>query len=168
MLINEPAILKDAIIAEMKAMEFYKLAAEKADDPEVKNAFSDLAAEEELHMNWLKEVYMKTVSPEKNPGEFAFETFLKSKSMKYPVILKFSEKVLASATISVAVYGIAINMEKNAVDFYQKAAAETTEPKLQLLFDALAEWETGHVEQFSTGYEALMNKWWDSQGFTPY
>ena len=165
---NELTVLKDAIIAEMKATEFYKLAADKGSDPEVKAAFADLAAEEDLHMNWLKEIYEKIADPEKNIGECAFETYFKTRAKKDPVVLKFSEKVLASATISVAVYGIAVNMEKNAVDFYQKAAAQTAEPRLQLLFEALANWETGHVEQFSAGYETLMNKWWDDQGFSPY
>jgi rubrerythrin len=165
---NELTILKDAIIAEMKAMEFYKLAADKGEDPEVKTAFTDLAAEEELHMTWLKEIYEKVADPVKNTGEFAFETFFKTDAKKDPVVLKFSEKVLSSASISVAVYGIAVNMEKNAVDFYQKAAAQTADPRLQLLFNALADWETGHAEQFSAGYEALMNSWWDSQGFSPY
>jgi rubrerythrin len=165
---NELTILKDAIIAEMKATEFYKLAAYKGSDPEVTAVFADLAAEEELHMNWLKEIYGKILDPSKDTGEFAFETFFKTNARKDPVVLKFSKKILESATISVAVYGIAVNMEKNAVEFYKNAAAQTADPKLQLLFEGLAEWETGHVEQFSAGYETLMNDWWDDQGFSPY
>ena len=167
-MIDELAILKEAIIAEMKASEFYKLAAEKSDDPEVKAAFNELAAEETLHMTWLKEIYKNLVDPEKKTTEFAFETFLNDKAKKDPNVLKFSEKALASATISVAVYGIAVNMEKNAVEFYQNAAARTLDPRLQRLFNMLAEWETGHAEQFSAVYETMMDSWWDDQGFAPY
>ncbi len=165
---NELAVLKEAIIAEMKAAEFYKLAAEKTDDSDVKAAFNDLAAEEELHMTWLKEIYERLIEPEKKTGEFAFETYLKTNAKKDAAVLKFSEKVLATATISVAVYGIAINMEKNAVEFYQKAAERTTEPRLQRLFNTLARWEAGHAEQFSAVYETMMDSWWDDQGFAPY
>lgn len=165
---DELAVLKEAIIAEMKAAEFYKLAAEKGGEPEVKSAFNDLAAEEELHMTWLKEIYKNLVDPKKKNEEFAFETFLKDNAQKDPNVLKFSEKALASATISVAVYGIAVNMEKNAVDFYQNAAAHTLDPRLQRLFNMLVEWETGHAEQFSAVYETMMDDWWDDQGFAPY
>lgn len=165
---NELAVLKEAIIAEMKASEFYKLAAEKSDDPEVKTAFNELAAEEELHMGWLKEIYRNLADPKKKTEEFAFETFLKSNAKRDPNVLKFSEKALATATISVAVYGIAVNMEKNAVEFYRNAAARTTEPRLQRLFNMLVEWETGHAEQFSAIYETMMDDWWDDQGFAPY
>ncbi len=168
MITNELAVLKEAIIAEMKAAEFYKLAAEKGNDPDVKTAFNDLAAEEELHMTWLKEIYENLISPAETKGDFAFETFLKTNAKEAPSAMKFSEKVLASATISVAVYGIAVNMEKTAVEFYQNAAAKTTQPRLQLLFNTLAAWETGHAEQFSAVYETMMDSWWDDQGFAPY
>ncbi|HZK39333.1 MAG TPA: ferritin family protein [Clostridia bacterium] len=168
MMNNELAILKEAIIAEMKAAEFYKLAAEKSDDPEVKTAFDELATEEELHMDWLKDIYEKLIEPGKMTEEFAFENFFKNNVKKDVAVLKFSEKALATATISVAVYGIAINMEKNAVEFYQNAADRTTQPRLRLLFNTLAEWEAGHAEQFREVYETMMDSWWDDQGFAPY
>lgn len=165
---NELAVLKEAIIAEMKAAEFYKLAAEKTDESDVKSAFYELAAEEELHIVWLKEIYEKLIDPEKKTGEFAFETYIKTDVKKDAAVLKFSEKVLANATISVAVYGIAINMEKTAVEFYQNAATRTTDPRLLLLFNTLARWEAGHAEQFREVYEMMMDSWWDDQGFAPY
>ena len=165
---DELAVLKEAIIAEMKAAEFYKLAAEKSDDPEVKDAFKELAAEEALHMTWLKDIYKNLLDPEKKAEEFAFETFLKTNGKKDSNVLKFSERALATATISVAVYGIAVNMEKNAVEFYRNAADRTLEPRLQKLFTMLAEWEAEHAEQFRTVYETMMDDWWDDQGFAPY
>ncbi|MEI6580103.1 MAG: ferritin family protein [Eubacteriales bacterium] len=161
-------IIKTAILNEMESMEFYKMAAEKAGDSEIKSAFLELSAEEELHMNWLKEIYKSLEQNAKENAEFSFKNYVNSNGKKSAGVLKLSNKVLASATITVAVYGIAINMEKAAVEFYQKLAAETSVPMLKELCENLSEWENGHIEQFSAVYDTMMNSWWDDQGFSPY
>ena len=168
MLNNELLIIKTAIINEAESMEFYKMAADRAEVADVKAAFLELSAEEELHMNWLKEIYKSLAHNAENNTGFSFEHFSKASDKKSAGMLKLSNKALASATISVAVYGIAIHMEEAAVEFYQKLAAETSVPLLQTLCENLAEWEKGHVEQFSSVYETMMNSWWDEQGFSPY
>jgi len=168
MLNDELLIIKTAIINEAESMEFYKMAAERAEVSDVKTAFLELSAEEELHMNWLKEIYKSLAHNAENNAGFSFENFSKASDKKSAGMLKLSNKVLASATISVAVYGIAIHMEEAAVEFYRKLAAETSVPMLQTLCENLAEWEKGHVEQFSSVYETMMNSWWDEQGFSPY
>ena len=168
MLNNELLIIKTAIINEAESMEFYKMAADRAEVADVKTAFLELSAEEELHMNWLKEIYKSLAHNAENNAGFSFENFSKASDKKSAGMLKLSNKALASATISVAVYGIAIHMEEAAVEFYQKLAAETSVPMLQTLCENLAEWEKGHVEQFSSVYETMMNSWWDAQGFSPY
>mgnify|MGYP001405828133 CR=1 FL=1 len=168
MFFDELLILKSAILSEVGSMEFYKMAAEKTDDTEIKAAFKELSAEEELHMNWLKEIYKSLENKADNLPEFSFEQFAKSSKKKAAGFLHLSNKVLASASISVAVFGIAVNMEKSAVEFYQKLASETAVPKLRLLCENLAEWEKEHMEQFSSVYDSMMNNWWTDQGFSPY
>lgn len=168
MLENELLIIKTAIINEAESMEFYKMAADKAEVADVKTAFLELSDEEELHMNWLKEIYKSLSHGNGDTVEFSFEGFSKANGKKSAGMFKLSNKLLASATISIAVYGIAIHMEEDAVEFYQKLAAETSIPMLKTLCENLAEWEKGHVEQFSSVYESMMNSWWDEQGFSPY
>jgi len=120
MLNDELLIIKTAIINEAESMEFYKMAAERAEVSDVKTAFLELSAEEELHMNWLKEIYKSLAHNAENNAGFSFENFSKASDKKSAGMLKLSNKVLASATISVAVYARCRNLCPYAADLVRK------------------------------------------------
>ena len=53
----ELKILKTAILNEVEGQFFYRLAAEKTESQEVRDAFLILAGEEEKHEKWLREIF---------------------------------------------------------------------------------------------------------------
>ena len=72
-----------------------------------------------------------------------------------------------SGSLAVSVFGIGINMEKAAIDFYAKAAQETELPVARELYQLLVKWESQHLEQFQQDYDVLKEDWWEKQGFSP-
>ena len=49
----ELKIIRQALLNEQEGYDFYTLAAQQAENPEAKEAFTNLAAEELNHINWL-------------------------------------------------------------------------------------------------------------------
>src|SRR5690554_3511049 len=54
---NELRIIRQALLNELEAHDFYTLAAGQAASPEAREAFEDLAAEEQKHIDWLRDLY---------------------------------------------------------------------------------------------------------------
>lgn len=160
---KELEILKHAIMIEKEGYEFYKMAAEKATEEEVKEAFMFLAEEEKAHQEWLMSLY-QDIKDKKNIS-------LDIANLQAPEHSKhiFNWKNVSPETgsLAVSVFGIGVNMEKNAIDYYYKAAKETESPEIKALFEKLIVWESEHLDQFQKNYDLLKEEWWESQRFSP-
>lgn len=158
---NELEILKQAILNELEGYNFYTLAAEQVKDADAKDAFVHLAQEEEKHLSWLKEMY-KSISQSTvvtSPNNLT--------DPPSPHIFTWSNAGTESGSLAVSVFGIAIGMEKAAIDFYKKAAETTKIDAAKKLYLTLVKWEEEHLARFEKNYEALKEQWWQSQGFSP-
>jgi rubrerythrin len=62
---------------------------------------------------------------------------------------------------------IAVNIEKNAVSFYSKAAEQVKDPELTEMFSKLAEWEVSHITHFGKLKDDLTGHLADGAGFDP-
>jgi rubrerythrin len=159
---HELKIIRQALLNEQEGHDFYTLAAQQAENPEAKEAFDNLASEELNHIKWLREMYKKLAA--NNPDGFDFST------IDLPPVpgLYTAENIgRESGSIAVSVYGIAVNMEKAAIDFYTAAAEQTKVPAAARLYNNLILWENQHLEKFLSEYESLKQDWWQSQGFDP-
>lgn len=162
--IKELQVLKQAIINEVEGAEFYKLAASKEGiSEEVKNEFLYLAEEEIKHIEWLKTLFEKVKDDKEDEFNLSIIEPLPS-----PRIFNWDKLDRESATIAVSVFGIAIQTETAAVEFYEKAAKNTTLEKARKLYNVLASWEKLHVETFSKEYENLLEEWWSQQNYAPF
>jgi rubrerythrin len=162
--IKELQLLKQAIINEVEGAEFYKLAASKKDiSEEVKNEFLYLAEEEVKHIEWLKTLFEKLKDDKEDEFNLSIIEPLPS-----PRIFSWDKLDRESATIAVSVFGIAIQTETAAVEFYENAAKNTTLEKARKLYKVLASWEKLHVETFSKEYENLLEEWWSHQNYAPF
>ena len=57
-------------------------------------------------------------------------------------------------------------MEKNSIDFYQKASRESETPEAKLLYDQLVKWETVHLDKLDKIHDMLRDEWWEKQQFS--
>jgi len=159
---NELKIIRQALLNEQEGIDFYNLAAEKAASPEAKEAFSQLAAEEQKHIDWLLALY-RSIKANKL-SEFDASEYEEPSA---PDLYNWQTIGRESGSLAVSVFGIGINLEKAAIDFYTAAAEQTQFPEAKALYQKLIRWENQHLEQFQRDYDSLREEWWDKQGFSP-
>src|SRR6056297_3088244 len=155
---KEMMAIKTAIINEVEGYEFYKMAAENTGNEETKNAFLELAQEEKVHIDWLKE--FKCSMEDGRACDFNLD---KLEAAPSPKIFKWENLDRKSVGIAVSVYGIGMQMEKASIEFYDNNAEKTEIKEMKKLFKVLAEWERTHNEQFAAQYEMLKENWWAEQ-----
>jgi rubrerythrin len=157
---NELEILKTAILNEAEGYQFYTMAALRAKEPQVKEAFLHLAGEEQKHESWLRKMYREISS-----GQPGIEPELSA--VPSPRIFRRENVGLESGSLEISVYKIGILMEMASLQFYRDAAGKTGNEAIKKLFLHLAEWENSHLEELQKIYDALKEEWWDRQGFSP-
>jgi rubrerythrin len=159
---EELFVIRQAVLSETEGYDFYMMAAAKTPDQEAKQAFEQLAMEEQKHIDWLKDLYEK-ISKD-NVGAFDANSL---EDPPPPRLFKWSNAARESGTLAVSVFGIGIQMEKAAIDFYTKAAENTAIPQAKALYEKLVKWEYEHMRQFEKDYDELKEDWWEKQGFSP-
>lgn len=160
---QELMVIKQAIIGELEGYEFYKMAAQQAEDEQVKSSYKTLAYEEQQHIEWLNELFRKIKD---HPDDEIKLAVLDNPPS--PGIFNWSNLDRKHAGLAVAVFGIGIQMERNSVAFYEKAAAETSYPAASELYSILAKWEQVHLDTFSKEYDRLQTNWWSDQSYAPF
>lgn len=162
MLTNELSVVKQAIINEVEGYEFYKLAADQAKNAEAKSAYMELANEELKHASYLKELFNNI---QQGNEDFAL-AFLENPPS--PNIFNWEKVDGQHTSMAMSVFGIAIQLEKESVDFYEKALENTTLTEAKKLYKELIKWEKVHLDQFTQQYEAYKEGWWSDQGYAPF
>jgi rubrerythrin len=135
-----------AIKMETDAINFYSEAAEKTQNPVGKKMFLTITEDEKRHLDTLSQIFkglhieMKDVSPMKNI-KTVFE-LMKDEMMKR----------VKATTDELEAFKIAMQMEKEGVEFYKKAAIEAQTEKEKSLFERLVKEEQEHYGIFSNTY----------------
>ena len=163
MSVKELEILKKAILIEKEGYEFYKIAADKAVETEVKDAFLYLASEEKNHESWLRSLYHDIEKQQPISLDVDHLQHLEPSTK----IFNWENISPESGSLAVSVFGIGVNIEKKAIDYYHHAARETTIPEAKKLYEILIVWETEHLDLFQKNYDLLKDEWWDTQHFSP-
>ena len=159
----EIGLIKQAILKEVRAYEFYKLSASQAQQDEIKQALITLSKEEMKHVSWLHDLFDKI-------KEDSLEDYALA-SMDVPPteqLLKWDAVKEENLNMLVTVFGIAIDMEKSSADFYRDAMEKSEIPEAKKLFNILSKWEESHMAQFKRDYDVLMDEWWATQSFAPF
>lgn len=159
---KEVEILKKAILNEHEGDQFYRIAAEKASDEQIKEAFLALAAEEQKHEEWLKNLYKEVICNKQISTDFFDDQPVES-----PAIFSREKLGTESGSLVVSVLSIGVLMEKASLDFYQEAARKTGLESAKRLYLRLAEWEQEHLTKLEAAYDYARDEWWDKQGFSP-
>lgn len=158
MLGKELTMLKTAILNEREGYQFYLMAAEKAENADVKAVFAGLATEEAEHEKWLRNIYDDLLNQDV-PRPVVEEQ---------PISLHIfnPDSMGNDGGLVVSALHIGIMMEKASMDFYRRAAMETDIEALQSLLNKLANWEQGHLDFLEKAYDWARDEWWDKQGFS--
>lgn len=158
---NELKILQTAILNEVEGETFYLLAAEKADQPDIRDTLLHLAGEEKKHQQMLRNMLSKAGQPDMvdydnrnivSPGIFNLEEALKLKNV---------------SNLEISAISIGIMMEKASVDYYLQAAAEVNDAMVKKLCEYLAAWEVSHLDELEKIHDYLRQAWFEQQGFSP-
>ena len=157
-----------AMQTERDGREFYKRAAEGTSDPGGKVLFVSLADDELDHLRLLES--QRESLAEKNRWRSAAKgDEAAAKIAGAPI---FSRKPLTqnlnAYTSDLSALRMAFLIEKDAVAFYTRAAAETEDPDGKAMYERLAEMEKEHQRILEEEYNTLAKEFWDTMGFEPF
>lgn len=136
---------------ERDAILFYTEAAKKTTYPAGKKMFLTIVEDEKRHLEMIAQIVkglhvtVKDVSPMKNVKS-VFET-LKDEMMKKVEVTNDEMEA----------FKIAMKMEQEGVNFYEKTLAKATKAKEKALLERLIQEEKQHYAIFSNSYQFLEN-----------
>ncbi len=157
--------LKTALQTELNGIEFYRMAAEKTDDPKGKKVFEMLATDECMHFEVLQKQYASLVKKNEwqniDIGEAAA---LEGESPIFSAQLK---ERLKGKHFEMTALSIGAMLESNSIDFYRKMKEENDDPAAIQLYGQLQKWEHGHLEAITRQLNLIKEEYWAEQGFAP-
>ena len=147
---NYKEILESAVRNEVEAYEFYKGAAEKVAEENLKSTFEDLAKEELKHKALL-EGYLK-----EPPEALKFD-----ETKDYKVAETMDERSLSTDMEFKDAIALAMKREEEAMDMYQQFADSSEDPAQKETFEELAKMEQGHKTRLEEIYTnvAFIEAW---------
>ncbi len=135
-----------AIKMETDAINFYREAAEKTQHPVGKKMFLSIIEDEKRHLELLSQIFkeinisIEEVSPMQN-----IKTIFKS--MKDAMM-----KRIEATADELEAFKIAMQMEKEGIEFYKNAHNQAKTEKEKLLFERLVKEEQQHYDIFANTY----------------
>jgi rubrerythrin len=159
--------LVTAIRAEIEGQHFYRMAARATEDVQGRQVFEALAREEEEHAEVLRKQHAALLEHGQADPALA---------LGKPGVLDgsspiFSAQVKARAReahFEMTALSVGAQLEASAIAFYQRAAADATDPVLAALLGRLADWESTHYHALLRQQEALRADYWAGSGFAPF
>ena len=160
------AALQMAIQTERDGYAFYQKFAEQTEDPDAQAMFERLAQDEARHLELLRNV--KTTLEES--GEWAdYEGVPLPPVEGAPIFSRERvEQNIVAYTSYLSALRVAYLIEKDAVDFYRRAAQETDDPNGQRIYLDLVKMEESHLALLQGEYDFLRGQFQTAMGFAPF
>jgi rubrerythrin len=170
---NDLDVARQAILNEEEGAAFYALAAEKAADPDVKEAFLYLKDEELTHAGWIRSLYERLVTDAASTNlewdtlaefEFKKQSEMQKKGTS-PGIFTKADSTFDMAILEMSVFAAGILMEKESIEFYTRAAKETNHQDAKKLYQELVKWEEEHLNNLTRIHQGLRQLFLEKQEF---
>lgn len=160
------AALQMAIQTELDGYSFYKKFARQTEDPGAQAMFERLAEDEVMHLELLR----NTKAVLEQSGQWAEYQEAALEPIKGAPIFSRQrvEQNVVAYTSDMSALRMAYLIEKDAVDFYRRAAQETDDPNGQRMFLDLVKLEQGHLDLLEGEYNFLRGQFQTSMGFAPF
>jgi rubrerythrin len=158
--------LQMAIQTEIDGYNFYQRFSERTEDPNARAMFERLAQDEVMHLELLR----NTRAMLKDSGQWADYKGLPLESVEGSPIFSRErvEQNVVAYTSDLSALRMAYLIEKDAVDFYTRAAQQTSDPNGKRLFLDLVEMERGHLDLLEGEYNFLRGQFQTAMGFSPF
>ena len=155
-----------AIQTEIDGHNFYQRFAQQSGDPNAQQMFDRLARDEIMHLEMLR----NTKAMLEQTGEWAAYKRVTFEEMPAAPIFSRErvEQNVVAHTSDLSALRVAYLIEKDAVDFYTRAGAETGDPNGKRMFQDLAHMETGHLMLLEREYNLLRDQFQSAMGFAPF
>jgi rubrerythrin len=161
-------VFKYAILVESRGYEFYKATAERTDNDVARRFFEEFAQEELDHKRILADLY-KTWRDESRWDEELLQTGREHGfDIHDPILSQAFKKSLSTTTFDTTALDIAIVLEKEARDFYAKAAQQVEDPELRKILIWLSQFEDEHYDTMVKLHESLREEYWHDNNFWPF
>jgi len=155
-----------AIQTEKDGRDFYLRAAESAQDEGGRAMFRRLA-DDELEHKALLEKQRESLAQD---GKWLpFEGDVGHRVPSAPIFARpLGDAELHARTSDVSALRLAYLLERDAVEFYERAAEQTDDPEGKKMYLALVEMEKMHEETLKTEYRWLSEQFKLTMGFAPF
>ncbi|MGD2295943.1 MAG: ferritin family protein [Candidatus Aminicenantes bacterium] len=156
--------IKEAIRLEINGRNFFNHAAEITHNEHGKKMFKKLASEEVKHIEVFSKLFTQILK-EADWKKYVRDEELKGESVlieKLKARMKGAEGKSETQALS-----IGMELEENAVRFFQKAAEEVDDPVAKEIFRNISEEEKFHYDLLQAQHDSLTNSgfWLDSAEF---
>jgi rubrerythrin len=160
------AALQMAIQTELDGYAFYRKFAEQTDDPDAQAMFERLAQDEAMHLELLRNV---KATLEENGQWTEYEGAPLPPVEGAPIFSRERvEQNVVAYTSDLSALRVAYLIEKDAVDFYRRAAQETDDPNGQRIYLDLVRMEESHLLLLQGEYDFLRGQFQTAMGFAPF
>lgn len=144
--------IQQALRLEINGRKFFERAAEVTHHPRGKKMFEHLASEEVKHLETFSRLFTealggtewkKDIRPEEVTGQA-------------PLIQKLEESIKREeGKGDVEALRIGMELERNAIQFFQQAAADTEDPQARKIFLEISEEEKFHFDLLQAQYDSV-------------
>ena len=156
-------VLKKAFQVEVDGFTFYSMAADRTTKPAVQQLFERLARDETEHKAYIMAVMRRY--EEQGASSFHFDP-------RDPDLAEFSSEIFtdsfkeqAQGEISeLGALSIGVQLESNAVAFFDTAAREASDPQISGFYRFLADWEGFHLRTLQQLYDTIRVDPWPDKG----
>jgi rubrerythrin len=146
--------IREAIKLEINGRKFFDYAADVTHHERGKNMFRHLAQEETKHLDVFGKIFTKLLGSEE------WKEIVDSHTVggTAPLVEKLKERMKnAEGKGETEALSIGMELESEAIEFFQKASREADDPKAAKIFWDLAEEEKFHYDLLQGQYDAVMH-----------
>jgi len=156
--------IKEAIRLEINGRNFFNHAAEMTHNELGKKMFQKLAKEEVKHIEVFSKLFTEVLK-EADWKKYVRDEELRRES---PLIEKLKERMKgAEGKSETQALSIGMELEENAIRFFQKASDDVDDPAASEIFRKISEEEKFHYDLLQAQHDSLTNSgfWLDSAEF---
>jgi rubrerythrin len=158
--------LKEAMVAERTGIEFYTTAAERTSDPQGKQVFRQLAAEEQKHLEYLRNWYQQLASNAVRPLTIDHSEI--DLSGPSPIFSPELKSRINAAHWEMTALAVGLALEQASIERYRQLAVRAGSEPLRQFFNALVQWEETHAVALQKQFNYLREDYWHQAGFAPF
>lgn len=146
---KELELIKTAMLHEDEGAAYYTLQSNQWHEAQVSENFKQLAADEQLHSKWIRELFEE----KKSFGDAKLLSFLKDQQS--PKLFDWTDVKKISDLDVKDVFKKAMDMEEASYKYYQDIKASAEDQDMHKLLDILINWEISHYKTLKEVYDAL-------------